>query len=302
MSEIIFKNQWATITKFQRTEDVEIISIHHKQCQASISLYGGQVLSFVPNGQREVFWLSETSRFSKGKAIRGGIPLCWPWFGANDKQPIQEVDSQPAGNHGFARQANWQLEDINVTQEQVILHLVFASENQHYLWPNAFKLKQTLCFGQHFEQVLNMQNLSSEDAEYTGALHSYFNVSSPLYTSINALEQADYFDKLSGKNKSKQPIAHCVGPIDRVYEYTQAVSLIDSKWQRTLAIESNGHQWVLWNPGQDVARTMADIHPKGEQRFVCVEAADTKWQILPAGKSAELRQKIMVKPFSDEQK
>ncbi|TPH16505.1 D-hexose-6-phosphate mutarotase [Litorilituus lipolyticus] len=297
MSKIILENPWATISQSQLANDIDVININHKLCQAKVSLYGGQVLSFIPKNQQDLFWLSETSAYEIGKAIRGGIPLCWPWFGANDKQSPESAKTSPAGNHGFARQVVWQLDNVEVTSEQVVIDIVFQGEKQHSMWPNAFQLKQTLCFGSHFEQILTMHNLSAQDAEYTSALHSYFNVSSPLFISIKELEQAAFFDKLSGKNKTKQPIAHCVGPIDRVYEFSKAVKLIDSKWQRSISIESNASQWVLWNPGEDIANSMADIHPKGEQNFVCLEAAQTTWQNLPAGKSAKLRQKITVQPL-----
>ena len=91
----IQKNAFGHIDVLARTNDCSILNIKHNAVQATVSLYGGQVLSWQPTGEREVFWLSQASEYSSGKAIRGGVPICWPWFGAY----------KDGGNHGFARQS-----------------------------------------------------------------------------------------------------------------------------------------------------------------------------------------------------
>ncbi|MEI6893314.1 MAG: D-hexose-6-phosphate mutarotase [Colwellia sp.] len=277
----------------ENADPFEGINISHRYCTAQLSLYGGQVLSFKPRDREEVFWLSRTSSYEAGKAIRGGIPLCWPWFGRNDKQAIE----QKVVNHGFARLHHWQVERINADESGVVIILTLTGENQHCLWPNAYKLTQTLFFGKKFTQTLAMANLSTEDAQYSIALHSYFNVSNPSNISIDALTGLSYYDKLTEQTAKQRQSVNCVGEIDRVYPSASGnkITFIDKEWQRKITIVSkNCQQWVLWNPGSVLANTMADIHEGGEHEYVCLEAANTTWQDLPASKSVVISQEITV--------
>jgi len=142
---VLVQNEFGQVQQVNITSDIDSLVIEHQSCQGKISLYGGQVLSWQPKGQKEVFWLSEQATFEPGKAIRGGIPLCWPWFGAHS----EDVNNK-AGNHGFARREFWQVSDILIDKSQVEITLTFQGENRHDLWPNACKLTQVLSFGSEF--------------------------------------------------------------------------------------------------------------------------------------------------------
>ena len=304
MTKIRLDNDFAQVTAITLTQgnsqgvafdSLEGINISHPHCQAQVSLYGGQVLSFKPTGHKDVLWLSEQAYYQKDKAIRGGIPLCWPWFGANDKQSKEQAKEFKAGNHGFARQLPWQVDGIEADESGVTLVLILSGEKQHPLWPNAYKLKQTLFFGKSFKQTLAMTNLSKDDAQYCSALHSYFTVSNPENVSIDSLTGVTYDDKLTGKLSFQSQGVSCVGEIDRVYHCSDKMTIVDKNWQRQIEISSdNCQQWVLWNPGVELANTMADIHPNGEQEYVCLEAANTRWQELPAGETVTISQEITV--------
>jgi len=296
MTEKNFDNDFAQITAITLKQDAHTstldgLSISHSHCQAKVSLYGGQVLSFKPTGHKDVLWLSEDAHYLEGKAIRGGIPLCWPWFGANDKQS----PNQQTGNHGFARQLPWQIDSIDADENGVTLILVLKGNNQDPLWPNAYQLIQTLFFGKSFKQTLAMSNLSQEDAQYSAALHSYFTVSNPDNVDIDALTGVTFDDKLTGQSKQQNTSVSCVGEIDRVYHSSENMSIVDNHWQRKIEISSeNCQQWILWNPGTELANNMADIHSGGEQEYVCLEAANSKWQALPAGETIIISQEIKV--------
>jgi len=304
MTNILLTNDFAKVSQVNVTENIDVLEINHQICQAKVSLYGGQVLSYQMNSsltglaehknlvQQDVFWLSKVACYKEGKAIRGGIPLCWPWFGANDKA-TSEV---PSTNHGFAREVTWQVDSIKVEAHEVTLVLTLQGENQHALWPTAFKLEQTLVFGKTCKQSLTMTNLSTEDAHYSSALHSYFRVSNPENITINALTGCDFDDKLTAESSNQTGSVSCVGPIDRVYHsQSNNCVMLDSGWQRKIEVTSYGcPQWVLWNPGEALANNMADIHAEGENEFVCLEAANTKWQLLPAGKTITISQEIKV--------
>lgn len=308
MTNILLDNDVANVTSEPLNESsvsdfLEGVRISHTHCQALVSLHGGQVLSFKPTGHKDVLWLSKQASYQAGKAIRGGIPLCWPWFGANDKTTHQvksQPNSQPIStNHGFARQLPWGIESIKADESGVTLVLILSGENQHPLWPNAYKLTQTLFFGQSFKQSLAMTNISKKSAQYSAALHSYFGVSNPSNVNIDTLTGVNYSDKLTTKltkNLSVQEQAvSCVGEIDREYHSSEKMTIVDSEWQRKIDIVShNCQQWVLWNPGVELANTMADIHSNGEQEYVCLEAANTTWQDLPAGETIIISQEITV--------
>lgn len=288
--QLLVKNEFGQVHQAELSAGLPALIIEHTTTKAKISLYGGQVLSWQPKDQKEVFWLSKNTAFKQGKAIRGGIPLCWPWFGAHPND-----NENKEGNHGFAREQLWQLANIDINEQGVEVRLTWQGENIKGLWPFACHLEQVLFFGQSFKQSLQMQNLSDVDTYYTGALHSYFLVSSPKEVKIPALEQASFDDKLTGRFCQPQALENGVGPIDRVYHTHNTMTIVDNQWQRAIELKaSNTQQWVFWNPGTDLANNMADIHLHGEQEFVCLEAASTQKQRLAAGQQAVMEQEISI--------
>jgi len=290
---LIEKNEFGQVSSYLLSEQCPALKIEHQSCTAVLSLYGGQVLSWTPQGQKDVFWMSNSSEFTPGKAIRGGIPLCWPWFG-----PYHGSKNQNGGNHGFARVNLWRLEQVNISAEQVDITLCFDGESCHDLWPHAFSLKQQLSFGKVFSQQLHITNNSAQSVQYTGALHSYFNVSSPEQTSIDDLSEAKFIDKLADSYPRESILPNCLGPIDRVYQDNGVIKIIDQGESRIVQVTpSHTHQWVLWNPGAEIVKTMADIHEHGETEFVCLEAANTEWITIAPQQSVEMGQVIRVTNF-----
>ena len=272
------------INQVSLSEGIDTIEITHPRCKAIVSLYAGHVLSWQPTSEREVFWLSEATKYAQGSAIRGGIPLCWPWFGPK----AGEV------NHGFTRTSIWQLDSVSSNDNGVSLILTFSGESLAKTWPYRFKLTQTLFFGDVFKQTLKIDNLGEQAFEHSGALHSYFHVSQPEQACVPNLTNIPYYDKLTDSEKCTRLI-DCRGPKDRVYKSNEALALLDYGFNRKLVISTTGSQdWVLWNPGQEVASSMSDIHPRGEQHFVCLEAGFTKPLTLAAGQSYEVSQEIAI--------
>ncbi|GAA5139750.1 D-hexose-6-phosphate mutarotase [Thalassotalea piscium] len=286
----LLTNDFGKISQYQKANGIDILEIKHRLCAASISLYGGQVLNWQPVDQLPVFWLSDRSIYQPGKAIRGGIPICWPWFGAY----------KDAGNHGFARQIQWHLDDIKLTENEVVLVFSTAGENVSPFWPHAFKLVQKISFSTDFTQQLTIENLSVQSVKFTSALHSYFNVSSPKNTSIQALNNVLFDDKVSLLNDQKDTLTNCVGPLDRIYHNQSVQQIKDIGWQRTIEVKSTQcEQWVLWNPGRKIAESMTDIHKEGENEFVCLEAANTKWLTIAGHESITLEQTVSVSANSN---
>lgn len=264
------------------------IHINHALGQAKISLYGGQVLTWQPKNEKPVLWLSDNAIFKEGKAIRGGVPICWPWFGPH----VKDLTSP---NHGFARTQYWQLEDVCVEEQQVKIILTLTGENEHPLWPHAFVLKQEIVFGAEFTQTLFIQNLSDETVKYTGALHSYFSVGDPEKVQVPALSPFPFDDKITGDLDVTSELENCKGSIDRIYYSNAPMELVDNAWQRKISLKTEYFgQWVLWNPGKEIASNMPDIHENGENSFVCLEAANTKWCDIPPQSEVYMRQTIGV--------
>jgi glucose-6-phosphate 1-epimerase len=294
----VVKNNFGQVQYVKLSSDLPALIIKHNDTQAKVSLYGGQVLGWQPTNEREVFWLSKNSAYEQGKAIRGGIPLCWPWFG------VHPNDSEnKSGNHGFARGQLWQVDNIDINEQGVEVSLSWQGQNMNDLWPFACRLTQVLFFGQSFNQIFTMTNLSESDAYYTGALHSYLSVSAPVNATIAELAKAPFDDKLTGQTSPAKPLvttlANGIDEVDRVYHSNEAMKVVDSDWQRTIELKTtNTKQWVFWNPGVELSNNMADIHESGEQEFICLEAANTQMQLLGAGKSVSMSQSVTVTSYS----
>jgi len=286
-------NQYGQVNSVKIADNIDGLVIEHQHCNAKVSLHGGQVLSWQPKGQQPVFWLSKSAKYQSDKAIRGGVPLCWPWFGAHHN----DLENQ-AGNHGFARQQSWKIDNIDISEGFVTVVLSWQGDKMHRLFPISCQLKQTLVFGKDFNQNLEMVNLSADDVEYTTALHSYFQVSHPQNVKIKQLTTLDFEDKLTGKFNKAEAFVNGVGPVDRIYHNDKeqpSMRIVDDGWQRVIEITSqNTTQWVFWNPGEEVANNMTDIHNNGEQEFVCMEPANTQPQVLLAHSSKVISQKIAV--------
>lgn len=305
-TKILFENESCSVSRFSfdkeecdpenssikaKGESLEGLTISHQYCTATLSLHGGQVLSFKPNGHEDIFWLSKTSNYKTGTAIRGGIPLCWPWFGRLE----QQSPSTHAAKHGFARLLNWQITEVNADEQGVNIVLTLTGNNQHPLWPNSYRLTQRLFFGKKFKQTLTMTNLSNQDTGYSAVFHNYFNVSNPSNIDIPALTGASYYDQLSQQNSVQEKLVNCIGEIDRNYNSCADISIVDNKLKRIINIKSDNCQHrVLWNPGTSLATTMDDIHDGGENEYVCLEPGNVIQQTLPAGESITINQEISV--------
>ncbi len=151
--------------------DLPVVAIRNKHAEAQICLLGGHVLRFQPHGAQPVLWVSERSPFEVGKAIRGGIPICWPWFG-----PHPTDSDKPS--HGFARTTLWDLDDTRALDDgatQVTLSYRNNAVTQA-LWPHAFELRCVVTVSTRLTVELITRNLGNTPLTYTGALHSYFTV------------------------------------------------------------------------------------------------------------------------------
>lgn len=256
-----------------------LIKINNQHAKALISLYGGQVLSFQPHHQAEdLLFLSEKSLYQPGKAIRGGIPVCWPWFGP-DPKGLQRP------NHGFVRNHFWQISKtaaINEGTTQVSLAFN-ESLKQENTWRQPFTVLLEITVGSELRLAMTTRNTGDKSFSITQAFHSYFRVGDIEQIKVEGLQGCDYFDKLDQGTQKRQDDELRIGSeIDRVYvEARRDLSVIDPVLQRRIRIQApNTSTAVVWNPWQQTCQKMADLTDFDYQRFICVEAGNIAFDLI----------------------
>lgn len=244
-------------------DELPLIIIKHNLFDAIFSLQGAQLLHWQPKSARSpVIWLSQNSLFKKGKAIRGGIPICWPWFGNSNQK------DHPA--HGFARNELWQLTKT-VIKDDIVSCTFMLTENEVTLslFPHEFKLYLIAELGEKCKLTLRAE----VNFESTVALHSYFEVTSIQSTLVSGLGEI-YCDKLATEN-----IPQKIGSmtfdqeVDRIYQQPELVQTVMDGQRSIRLSQHNVTDIVTWNPWIDKAKKMADLTGDSYQQFVCVESA-----------------------------
>lgn len=253
--------------------DLPVARITNRHAHAEISLYGAHVLSFIPNGQKDVLWLSPKSMFEPGKPIRGGIPVCFPWFGAH------AADSQKP-MHGFARLNFWNVIETSSLKNgstRLILGLTSTPETMA-LWPYSFSAKLIIEAGEKLDVTLCCTNTGSETFTISGALHSYFAISNIGAIAISGLKDTYYhagFAKEADQEQTGEILTINKEENRRYINHTNDCVLSDPAWNRKIRVAKKGSKvTVVWNPYSETVKTMADIPETGYLDFVCIEAAN----------------------------
>ena len=275
------------------------IKIHNDKADALISLYGGQVLSYQKPQQPDVFFLSDKAFYQDGKAIKGGVPICWPWFG-NDP----ENKGRPA--HGFARNSLWHLSaSEQLANGDTLVELQLSpNELSRPLWPHDFLLSLKVTVGDELTLQLTTHNKDQQAFEITQAMHTYFAVESIDALRISGLENLSYLDKAKSntgaEQKTQQGEIHIEGEVDRIYlQVPEQITLKHTAPSHApdtaISLQSqNNATAVVWNPWQQLCEQSADLNPADYQRFVCVETANAATDVisLAPGESFSLQARI----------
>ncbi|MGQ1946262.1 D-hexose-6-phosphate mutarotase [Geofilum sp. OHC36d9] len=258
---------------FEEENGLKVAAIANHYATAIISLYGGQILSFKPHDKKEVLFVSSLSDFEEGKAIRGGIPLCFPWFGTQ-----QDAPSHP--KHGLARLMNWTVksaEQLVDGASRLVLSLTDNAQSRQW-WPYAFGTEIEFIIGKELTVKWHIQNNDNKPFTFTSALHSYFNIGDINKIKVTGLENVPYLEEI----RSEEPFAgelHAITierEVDRIYSDTEAsCTIIDETLQRQISINKNGSRsTVVWNPWSEVAAGMPDLGNQDYLHFICVETAN----------------------------
>jgi glucose-6-phosphate 1-epimerase len=253
--------------------DLPRVSVSTPAATAEIYLHGAQITSWRPAGADEVIFLSKLSQFAPGKAIRGGIPVCFPWF-------RNKADDPKAPAHGFVRTKAWQLDSVEVQGNSVIVSLSTGSdEGTRAWWPHEFLLRHRLTIGAELGQELQVTNTDNAPLRFEEALHTYYNVGAADAVRISGLDGVAYLDNTDGNREKRQAgdIAFTAQTDSAYLDTTHAVEIVDPILRRRIRLEKqNSRTTVVWNPWSTGAQSLADLGGDGWKTMACVEASNMR--------------------------
>ncbi len=271
------------IVRLVQRQALSCLEVWHPNGQALIALQGAQVLSYQPQGAAPVIWLSEQAAFARGKSVRGGIPLCWPWFGELARNPPAVMHAfenapPPLPAHGWVRDRPWLLDQVEVTEDGVELVLSYPFAGAwHPAWPHPVALEVRYRIGARLEIQLVTRNTGPDVFVFTQALHSYFAVSDIRHIEVHGLQGCDYTDTLQHWQRATQagPVRFD-GETDRIYHQVPArLSILDPGARRRIWLEASGSRsCVVWNPWIDKAQRLSQFATDAWQRMLCIETAN----------------------------
>ncbi len=248
------------------------VTIKSPAAEAEIYLHGAHVTRFDPKDQPPLLFMSALSHFEAGKAIRGGIPICFPWFGPKAGDP-------KAAAHGFARLMEWSVDSTanTGTGASVVLGLT-SSDKTKALWPADFSVKYTVTVGDQLTLSLAVTNSGAAPAKFEEALHTYLNIGDIEALTIAGLGDTTYLDKVNAgaQMPQEEQLIHFTGETDRVYLDTQSTCTVhDPALGRQIRIAKTGSRsTVIWNPWINKAKAMADFGDDEWPGMVCVETCN----------------------------
>ena len=269
------------------------ITTPYSKCEL-LPEHGAHILSFTPVGHDDLLWLSSLASFDPSTAVRGGIPICWPWFG--DDKPEETLPK-----HGFARTAEWILERVEIagTNEVEVAMSLSPSDWTRSMWPYEFKLDYTIVVGRTLRATLTTTNKGDVPFGLSQALHTYFRVGNIAKTAVEGLDGVEYLDALDDftRKRQKGDIVFAEN-VDSVYVGSEGDRFIrDDALNRRIKISKEGSfSDVVWNPWTEKAAEMSDFDNDGYTRMVCVETAnafDDKRTVAP-GDSVSITMEINV--------
>lgn len=234
--------------------------ISNRFCSGAVTLYGAHVLSYIPKDQEEVLMISEKSLFNPPKGIRGGIPVCWPWFG-----------SDPAPSHGIARIQYWELKKAEPQADgsDTLTFELTVTE------PHELTITLEVNFGAALTVAATTVNNGKSSFLLGEALHTYFRVGEIAETQIRGLGGAQLDNRLTSQISTAPDVFGFRSETDNIYHSEAAVSIEDPVLKRRIRVEKqNSRDTVVWNPWIDKSKRMADFGDEEYHRMVCVEAAN----------------------------
>ena len=253
------------------------VDITCNDARLELYLQGAQITRYQPIAAIEVLWMSDTASYHPAKALRGGIPLCWPWFGAN-------TENSDRPQHGYARTSEFGVVSTLANAQATSIVLTLDPAQAPYPdWQNKVGLEFEIRLTDALWMEMRSHNLSDSPLTLSNALHSYFSISSRSQLSIPAVTGLTYLDKLQNYMPQFQsPAISINAEVDRVYQAPpETIDLLDSGKGINTSIRSWGNNnLVIWNPGQQKALLMADFDDDGYEQMICIEPANALEQSI----------------------
>jgi glucose-6-phosphate 1-epimerase len=272
------------ITLEEPTPGYPVYVIRHAAVTARVAVNGAHVMEWTPTGQTNpVLYMSPDAVLQNGKPIRGGIPLCWPWFGPHLSDP-----AMPA--HGIARILPWELLRADELGSQVaMLFRLQSNDETRAFWPHDFTCHLGISFGAKLEVSLMTQNTGREAMVITEALHTYLSVGDISKVTVSGLNGARFLDTVGTSEMREGEAADITfdREVDRQYVSPSGVVVDDPTWDRKLTINKLGSgTTVVWNPWIEKSKRLADLPDEAYHGFLCVEASnagESAVRISPGG-------------------
>lgn len=250
-----------------KQDQLEYTEVDNSVASAKIAFQGAHIFDYRIKGKGSVLFLSEASTFKESKAIRGGVPVCWPWFG-----PHEEDNSLP--NHGFARTSLWKhtaTQEQSDTETKVTLTLVSSPETLK-LWPFHFRLTLDIYVGKRLRLELTSDNKDTKPMKITSALHTYLKVDNIYQTIVGGFEGASFFDKTKNTFDTQKGEIDFTQEVDRIYQNVQNDVVVKSTHVKHTVRTEGSQTIVVWNPAEALASKMADL--ANHTQMLCVESAN----------------------------
>ncbi len=257
----------------QLENDLVFATISNKYADADICLYGAHITSFRPHHTMEILWMSPLSNFEEGAPIRGGIPVCFPWFGLHKTEPDKP-------QHGFGRLMYWNVtETASMPNGETMMRLeLCSSEKTKTFWPHDFCAEMTIHVGRKLTASLKVTNTSSEPFEYGCALHSYFTLSSIENITIEGLQNTKYHDQLQPGDFIQETPELIIRQAETRHYYNTGspVIIADPVFRRKIRVEKAGSNvTTVWNPWKETCAKIPDLPDEAYHVFVCVETVNS---------------------------
>lgn len=243
------------------TPGFPVYEVDHSTCQARIASHGAHVMEWQPSiAPAPVLYLSPKAILREGTPIRGGVPICWPWFSA-------APEGVEGPSHGVARTQFWEL--VEASEDEAGVTLVFSLKHED------LEAVATLTLGERLTVSVETRNVGNESRKLSGALHSYLKIDEITRISVGGLAGCPYLDTVGSPTRMEQegPLDFG-GEVDRIYDSTGPLRLDDPGMDRVLMVEKSGSpSTVVWNPWTGKAASLVDLPNDGFMDFVCLEAA-----------------------------
>jgi glucose-6-phosphate 1-epimerase len=274
-----------------------------------VAQQGAQVLSYQRDGEQPLIWLSEQAAFQQGQGVRGGVPVCWPWFGDLTRNPAavraMRKAETPAPAHGEVRNQDWQLLGIDDAGEAVTLEFAFAAPDGGLPgWPHAVQPTLRIRLAERLTLSLTNHNHGDAPVALSQALHTYFAIGDIHQASMDGLAGCRYVDSLRDWREFKQDdVLGFSGETDRLYlDVPSQLSIRDPQWQRRIQLQTSGSRSaIVWNPWIDKSRRLSQFAEDAWQRMLCIETAnvlDDALQLAP-GASHTLEVTLWSEPLAE---